>query len=106
MIHVSVMWCLASQPAILRGKNFNAGHYNASRSTQFFIASMFIGTIDFYHFMQISLTLTLPGVTKSTRSKTYWLHFLTRFSSDQNEISSVDEAIQAEHPETTFDKDL
>ena len=27
----------------------------------FFIPAMLIGTIDFYHFMLLSLTLTLPG---------------------------------------------
>ena len=43
------------------------------------------------------------GVTLSAQSKTYWLLFLARFSSDQDEIW-CDEAVQAEHPETTFEK--
>ena len=50
-----------------------------------FIPVMLIGTIDFYHFMSLSLTVTLAGVTSSAQSKTAWLHFLPYFSSDQDE---------------------
>ena len=62
--------------------------------------AMLIGTNDFYHFIPFSLTLTLPGVTKSVQSTALWLHFLTHFSYDQDEIWSDDDAVQAEHPET------
>ena len=47
---------------------------------------MVIGTVDFYHLIPLSLTLTLAGVTRSARSETCWLHFLLHFSADQNEI--------------------
>ena len=40
---------------------------------------MLIGTIDFYHFIPLSLTFTLPWVTRSVESKTYWLLFLPHF---------------------------
>ena len=64
---------------------------------------MFIGSIDFYHIIPLSLTLTLPWGHKLSMKKTYWLHVLPHFSSDQDEIWCSDEAIQAEHPETTFE---
>ena len=50
------------------------------------IPAMFMGTIDSYRLQPISLTLTLPGVTRSARSKTHWLHFLAHFSSDQDVV--------------------
>ena len=55
---------LAGRPAVLRGKNFNAGHYTQTVQPNCFIPAMLIGTIDFYHFMPFSLTLTLPGGNK------------------------------------------
>ena len=65
--------------------------------------AILIGTIDFYHVIPLSLTLTLSEVTRSGQGKTYWLYFVTHFSSDQCEIGYGDEAIQAEHPESTFE---
>ena len=66
--------CLAVRPYILRGKNFNVRHY-----TQAVLPNIAIlkGTIDIYHFVPLSLNLTLPGSHKVTARKTYWLHFLT-----------------------------
>ena len=69
----------------------------------FFIPAMLIGTIDFYHFLLLSLTLTLCGVKRSAQSKTYWLHFLPHFSSEQDEIRCGNEAFQDEHPDITFE---
>ena len=62
-----------------------------------------MGTIDFYNFIPVSLTLTLPGAHKVSANKTYWLHFLPHFSSDQDEIWCGDEAIQAERPQTALE---
>ena len=33
-------------------------------STKFFVGAMLVGTIDFYHFLLLSLSLTLPGGLK------------------------------------------
>ena len=51
-----------------------------------FILTMLIGTIDFYDFIQLSVTLTLAGVSRSAENKTSGLHFLSHFSTDQDEI--------------------
>ena len=64
---------------------------------------MLIGTIDFYHFLLLSLTLTLLGITRPAQIKTYWLHFLAHFSSDRDEILCGDGAIQAECPVAMFE---
>ena len=47
--------------SVLCGKNFNAGCYIRTVQSNFFIPVLLIGTIDFYHFIPFSLTLTLPG---------------------------------------------
>ena len=70
--------------------------------TQIFIPSMRIGTVDFYHFILLSLTLTVAGVIRPGQSKACWLHFLPHFSSDENDIKCGDEAVQAENPEIAF----
>ena len=44
---------------------------------------MLIGTIDLYHFFPPSLPLTFPGGHKIRANKTYWLHILANFVSDQ-----------------------
>ena len=36
---------------------------------------MFMGTIDSYYFIPLSVNLALTGVTKSVRSKTSWPDF-------------------------------
>ena len=64
--------------------------------------AMLIGTIDFYHFIPLLLTLTLPGGNKvSTKQNLFWLQFLALFSSDQDEIL-CDKTVQADYSETTF----
>ena len=47
------------------GKNFNIGDYTQTVQQFFFIPAILIGTIDFYHFMSFSLTLTLLGGRKA-----------------------------------------
>ena len=90
---------ICEMASCLAWQNFKIEDNTQTIPPNFPINAMLIGTIDFHHFILISLTLTLPGVTKSTQSKTYWLHFLTHFSCDQDEIRCGDEAIQDEHPE-------
>ena len=52
---------------------------------------MLIGTIYFYLFNSLSLTLNS------------WLHFLEHFPADPDEISYTVEAVQLYHTDTTFD---
>ena len=57
---------------------------------------MLIGTIDFYHFVPLSLTLTLPGGDKVSAKQNLLASFIRMLSSDQDEIFCDDEAIQDE----------
>ena len=66
---------------------------------------MLIGTIDFYQFITFSDLDLDYGSQGQTKAKPDLL-ILTHFSSDWKEIWYVDEAIQAEHPKTTFELDL
>ena len=50
-----LFWCLP----VLHGKNFNIGHTCKYFSEFLWIRAMLVGTIDFYHFMPLSLTFTL-----------------------------------------------
>ena len=56
--------CLCGWPAVLRGKSFSVGQYRQAVQPNFFLPAMLIGTIDFKHFVLLSLTLTLPGGLK------------------------------------------
>ena len=42
---------------VLRGKNLNVGHYTQTFEPIVFILTMLIGTIDFYHFISLSLVV-------------------------------------------------
>ena len=53
----------ASRPGFLRGKYFYAGHYTEAFQPIFSIPAI-IGTIDFYHFVPLSMALTLARVTR------------------------------------------
>ena len=73
------------------GKNFNVGHYTHCVQPIFlsvcfgffclfvcsfvFIPAMPIGTIDFYHFIALSLPLTLPGGHKFNAKQNLWALF-------------------------------
>ena len=46
---------------VLCCKDFNIGHYTQTVQQIFFTPAMLIGTMDFCHFIPLSLTLTLPG---------------------------------------------
>ena len=95
----------ASLPSVFRGKTLTLVITRKMSDHFFIIPAMLIGTFDFYHFIPLSVTLTLPGLTRSTRNKTYWLRFLAHFSSDRDEIlcSASDELIQADYVETIFE---
>ena len=56
---MTCVW-LAGQPFCVT-KTFNIGHYTQTVQPNLFIPAMLIGTIDFYHFILLSLTLILPG---------------------------------------------
>ena len=60
-----------NQPALLCSKTFNAGQYKQSFTFQpnSFVPVMLIGTIDFKHFMSLSVILTVAEVTRSEQSK-------------------------------------
>ena len=52
--------CLTGQlVGHLAWQSFNVGHYTPSVQPNLFIPAMLTGTIDFYHFIPLSLTLTL-----------------------------------------------
>ena len=75
LIHMSVITHMdvcnesrvSGQPAVLRCKNFKIGHYMQNNQPNFFIPAMLIGTVHFYHLIPLSLTLTLPGVTRFSK---------------------------------------
>ena len=56
---------LASHPAgrlnVLHGKNFNVGHYMQTFQPDVCTPAMLIGTVDYYYFIPLSLTLSLLG---------------------------------------------
>ena len=56
--------CLSGQLSFMHGKNFNIGQYSQSFQPMFFIPAMLIGTIDFYHFIPLSVTLIMAEVHK------------------------------------------
>ena len=55
------MSCVWLACCILPAKNFNFEYYTQTVQPNSFIPAMLIGTIDFYHFILLSLTLTLDG---------------------------------------------
>ena len=57
----------AIRSAVLHGKNCNVGHYTQTVQPDCLIPAMLKGFFDFYHFIPLSLTLTLP--VKGTRAQ-------------------------------------
>ena len=60
---VCIEWCLSSclagWPIILCDRNFIVGHYSQTFQPNLFILCVLLGSIDFYHFIPHSLTLTM-----------------------------------------------
>ena len=48
-------------PPVLPDKHFNVERYSQTVLPNVSISAMYVGTIHFYHFTPLSLTLTLPG---------------------------------------------
>ena len=66
LIHVSIIYVmsrvrLAIHLSVLCGKNVNVGHCTQTSGPDLVIPAVFIGTIGFFHFMPLLLTLTLSG---------------------------------------------
>ena len=84
---------LAGWLAVILGKNSDE-HYTQTVPPNSFIPAILIGTIDFYHFIPLSLTLTLPRGHTISAMQNLMALFSQHFSSDQDEIWCCDEAIQ------------
>ena len=67
-------------------KSFVIGHYKQTVLPNLFIPAMLISTIDFYHFIPCSLTLTLPGGHKVNAKQKLLALFSYRPFIDQDEI--------------------
>ena len=75
------------RPAVLRGKkkkktqkkkppkDVSVGDNTQTVQPILFIPAMLKVSIDFYHFVPLSLTLAWPCATGSAQSKTYWFRF-------------------------------
>ena len=63
-----------------RGKNFDVGHFTQTVQPVLFILAMLTGTIDFHHFILLSLIMSLPGGHKvSTQQRFFALFSLMLF---------------------------
>ena len=94
LIHMSSIWfyviscvCLSGKPSHMT-ENFNIGYYTHTVRPHLFIPVMLMGTIDFYCFTQISVSLVLIRGYKVSEleSNTYLFPFLSHFPTDQDEI--------------------
>ena len=61
-----------------------------------------LGTVDFFHFMPRSLTMTLAGDHKFSAEENVLLHFLVHVLTDQDEVIHGVQAVQVEHHDTIF----
>ena len=113
VLHVSNMWnyllnpdCPVGQPAILCGKNINVGHYMQTSHPQFFHTCH---AYRHHGLLQFCITFTDldlgRGPQDHCKAKTSWLHFLTKFLIDQDEIGYAVEIIQVGLPDTTSEGD-
>ena len=70
---------LAGWSAISCSKTFSTGHYTQTVQPNCVIPAMLIGTTDFYHFIPLSLTLTLPGDYKISAKQSLLASFFHTF---------------------------
>ena len=82
--------------SILCGNNLNVGHYLKTFQPHFFTLALVIGTVNFYHFIPLSMTLTLVGGHKISAEQNLLVSFFAHFSIDQEEILYCVEVSQAE----------
>ena len=76
-------WCfvwLAGWLSVLCGKNFNVRCYMQTFHPNLFIPTMLVGTIDFYHCIPLSLTLTWPRGHKVSTNQNLGFIFFAHFS--------------------------
>ena len=88
----------AIQLSVLRGKNVDVGYYMQNFGSNFFLAYH----VYRYHYLLL-FYITFSdwlGVTRSGQSKTSWFHFLTLFSTDQDESWFGAVVIYVEHTDT------
>ena len=90
LIHMSIIWIYvmshvwtAGHPS-WKAKTFNVGHYTQTIQPDFCIAAVLIDTMISTIFYRFHLPWPCQGVARSAQSKTYWLHFLAHFSTDQD----------------------
>ena len=57
----------SGRPAVARGKFFSIGHYTQTFQPKFFVPALPIAII--YHFISLSVTLTLPRGQKERKAK-------------------------------------
>ena len=67
-----------------------------------FVLSMFIGTMDVYNLIPVSVALALAEVTRSAESRACWLNFLAH-STDKTGIWCDFEAIQLQYADNPFE---
>ena len=100
---------LSGHPSVFLGKHFSVGHHVQTFQPVSFIPALLMGTIYLYRVILLSVTLTVAGgqkVRRSAQSKTGWLHFLTHFLTELDEIWHGDETIQIKYPKTTVNWDF
>ena len=71
--------CVDGRPDVLREKNCNDGHYTQTVQPNLLIPVVFIGNVDFYHFVLLSLTLILPGGHKVSAKQNMLASFSPTF---------------------------
>ena len=89
LIDMNIVWiCVMSRVCLAGWPSFVAKTLTLDRSFQptFLILAMLIDTINFYHFIPLSLTLTLLWGHKVSAKQNLLGYFLPHFSTDQDEI--------------------
>ena len=96
------LWVFVLQAAILGGKNFNIVCYAQTFQLQIVVPAMLMETIDCYHFIQLSVTLTLAGRHKVSTMQ----NLLASFSSTLFISGCGGEAVQVEDLNFNLEWDL
>ena len=77
---------VSQQPAHLCGRNLSVGHYVQTLQLNLFISAMLLGTVDFSHFIPLSLILILAGGHEVRGKQDFGFVFFSYFSTNQDEI--------------------